>query len=57
MALESFVALNLSGPGYSEPFHRRSIALDLGHVPLPLFDLRYSVCLFWREQHRHAAPL
>jgi hypothetical protein len=57
MALESFVALNLSSPSYSEPFHRRSIALDLGHVALLLFDLHRSVWLFWRKQHRHAPPL
>src|SRR5262245_43061879 len=57
MALESFVALNLSSPSYSEPFHRRSIALDLGHVALLLFDLLCCVCLLWRKQHRHAPPL
>lgn len=54
MAFEAPASFNLATAGYFESFHRRAVALHLGHVIL--LYLVFAPALLWREQHRHAPP-
>jgi hypothetical protein len=38
VALETLAALDFAAAGHPEPFHRSSIAFDLGHLNLLFFD-------------------
>jgi hypothetical protein len=53
VALKALVPFDFPAAGYSESFHRGSIALDFGHVNLLLVLLANTIELLWGEKHGH----
>ena len=55
MALKALVPFDFPAAGYSESFHRCSIALDFGHVYLLFVFMANTIELFRGEKHGHIA--
>jgi hypothetical protein len=53
VALKALVPFDFPAAGYSESFHRCSIALDFGHLYLLFVFMANTIELFRGEKHGH----